>query len=733
MTLETRALLACASTISWGTAMDIRLCTQRLEPLQESAHTCFAAVARSIVVVMTRFAFLFVLVLLPSRVNAGVDRWTPVGPDGGAVTALAVDPTDAAHLYAATETAGVFRSSDGGQRWQQARTGLPVGMEVGLLAAGGADGRTLAAIVDPPSGFVLPQRLFVSTNGGDTWVERQPVPTPALDQAYAAVAVTPVAAPTVYVGAYGGAYGAPGGVFASHDGGLTWRDVLPVPAAQQQPSYLDLVIAPSDPNVLYALTQGDILSSGDGGAHWSAVGHVDPGTVRLAVDPRDPSLVYAAAMGTLARSSDAGHTWSSSSVSTLVGYFDGFAGLVIDPAHRGTIYYAVIHYVDTSGPFDARKYEGLLLRSTDAGRNWVREPITQILYALATVAVPGAADSHLYAGASRDGVLRSDDGGRSWQSATRGLQAIANCSLAADPFVPRLLYMSTGFCWDADNDTGFLRGIPGRGWTPINRHLRDPTSLFEAYGIVPDPHSPGTLYAYTGAGLFKSEDRGEHWGYIFVEGVAGVSSLVIDPLDSRRLYAIGYAGGGDCCDLSYFVLMTVDGGARWTLISPSTSYLGDVSIDPSNPDTLYVVGFSLIKSTDRGNTWTGIATPEGYPRQLLVDPEDSRVLYVALNYDNIGSIAKSSDGGETWLTAVTYDFNVESLAIDPTRPSTLYAGTIQGVFVSDDAGAHWVALSQGLGAQSVSQILVDPFDHLTLYAGTLSNGGLFSLTRSAPP
>lgn len=673
---------------------------------------------------------------LPARVSAGIDRWRPVAPDGGAVTALAVDLTDAVQLYAGTLTAGVFRSSDGGRSWQPKRTGLPVGLEVRLLAAGGADGRTLAAIIDGPSYFQAPERLFVSTDGGDTWVERQPAPTLVH---YAAVAVTPVPAPTLYVAAYGSAYFSPGGVFASevfasHDGGLTWQEVLRVPGAQQQPSSFDLVIAPSDPNLLYALTQGDISSSGDGGAHWSAVGHVDPGTVKLAVDPRDPSLLYAATMGTLARSSDGGHTWSSSPVTTLVGFFDGFAGLVVDPVHRGTLYYALVHYVDTSGPLDDVRYQGLLFRSTDAGRSWVREPVREVLYALTAVAVPGgAADAHLYAGASRHGVLRSDDSGRSWQSAARGLQATANCSLAADPFVPRLLYISTGFCIDEDSDTGFLRGTPGRGWTPINRNLRDPTSVLDAYGIVPDPLSPGRLYAYTGGGLFKSEDRGEHWGSLRALGVEGVSSLAIDPLDSRRLYAIGYAGGGDCCVLQYYGLRTDDGGVSWTLILGFSRFQEAIQVDPSNPDTLYVTdGFSVGKSTDRGNTWRGVPIP-GSAKQLLVDPGDGRVLYAATNDANLGSIMKSSDGGETWLTAVAYEFNVWSLAIDPTRPSTLYAGTSQGVFVSDDAAAHWVALSQDLGEQSVWRILVDPFDHLTLYAGTLSNGGLFELTRSAPP
>jgi photosystem II stability/assembly factor-like uncharacterized protein len=315
------------------------------------------------------------------------------------------------------------------------------------------------------------------------------------------------------------------------------------------------------------------------------------------------------------------------------------------------------------------------------------------------------------------------------------LQAAANCSLAADPFVPRLLYISTGFCFNEDGDIGFLRGFPRRGWTLINRNLRDPTSVLEANGIAPDPLSPGTLYAFTGKGLFKSEDRGEHWGYLWAGGAEGVTSLAIDPLDSRRLYAIGYEGGGDCCVLRYFALRTADGGASWTSILPFTSYLGAVVVDPSNPDTLYVYGdgLNIIKSTDRGNSWRGLPNPLGYTRQLLVDPMDSRMLYAATNYSNIGSIVKSSDGGETWLTVAAYDFNVESLAIDPTRPSTLYAGTAEGVFVSDDAAAHWVALSQGLGEQSVWQILVDPFDHLTVYAGTHSNGGLFVLTRSAPP
>ena len=76
---------------------------------------------------------------------------------------------------------------------------------------------------------------------------------------------------------------------------------------------------------------------------------------------------------------------------------------------------------------------------------------------------------------------------------------------------------------------------------------------------------------------------------------------------------------------------------------------------------------------------------------------------------------------------------VESIALDPTRPSTLYAATDQGFFVSDDGGSRWSPLSEGLQDPEVWQVLVDPFDPLTLYAGAPANGGLFVLTRSQAP
>ena len=72
----------------------------------------------------------------------------------------------------------------------------------------------------------------------------------------------------------------------------------------------------------------------------------------------------------------------------------------------------------------------------------------------------GRTVGRIYAGVRRDGFLRSDDGGSSWQKPARALKAAPLCSIAADPFTPSLLYIAAGYCGpygDAlDDDLGFL-------------------------------------------------------------------------------------------------------------------------------------------------------------------------------------------------------------------------------------------------------------------------------------
>jgi hypothetical protein len=56
--------------------------------------------------------------------HAGTNRWTSIGPNGGSVTAVLIDPANPAVVYAGTYLAGVFKSIDGGGTWQPANRGL---------------------------------------------------------------------------------------------------------------------------------------------------------------------------------------------------------------------------------------------------------------------------------------------------------------------------------------------------------------------------------------------------------------------------------------------------------------------------------------------------------------------------------------------------------------------------------------------------------------------------------
>ncbi len=57
-------------------------------------------------------------------VSAGINAWTSLGPEGGWIYALAIDPTTPNTLYAGTSGGGMFKSTNGGTIWSAVNTGL---------------------------------------------------------------------------------------------------------------------------------------------------------------------------------------------------------------------------------------------------------------------------------------------------------------------------------------------------------------------------------------------------------------------------------------------------------------------------------------------------------------------------------------------------------------------------------------------------------------------------------
>src|SRR5205814_8377766 len=69
----------------------------------------------------------------PASAGAAVGRWSSHGPEGGFVSALSVDPTDPATVYAGTQDGGVFKTDDGGRRGRVRSVGLPSGWPGGAM------------------------------------------------------------------------------------------------------------------------------------------------------------------------------------------------------------------------------------------------------------------------------------------------------------------------------------------------------------------------------------------------------------------------------------------------------------------------------------------------------------------------------------------------------------------------------------------------------------------------
>ncbi len=112
---------------------------------------------------------------LSPSVNAGQGAWTSGGPYGGNISALAIDPSNPATLYAGTSGGRVFKSTDGGKSWT---------FKVGLTPTSAIQASVHALAIDPsapttlyaatgyfdPDHFRFDGGVYKSTDSGGTWV-----------------------------------------------------------------------------------------------------------------------------------------------------------------------------------------------------------------------------------------------------------------------------------------------------------------------------------------------------------------------------------------------------------------------------------------------------------------------------------------------------------------------------------------------------------------------------------
>jgi len=165
----------------------------------------------------------------------------------------------------------------------------------------------------------------------------------------------------------------------------------------------------------------------------------------------------------------------------------------------------------------------------------------------------------------------------------------------------------------------------------------------------------------------------------------------------------------------------------WRPTGPPGGDVRDLVVDPNNADRFYfgTLDGQIYTSGDGGKRWEllhNFNRPRLFVDHIIVDPRDSRVLYVATHrHKEAGGFFKSVDGGQRWhQSSELKDEALHSLSQSKSDPDVLFAGTINGIFRSDNAGDTWQQLPthKTPGLVHVESLAIDPRTADTVYAGT---------------
>ena len=294
------------------------------------------------------------------------------------------------------------------------------------------------------------------------------------------------------------------------------------------------------------------------------------------------------------------------------------------------------------------------------------------------------------------GIYKSIDGGKTWEHlGLTDTNTIAR--IIIHPKNPEVVYVAaSGHEWTFNQERGVFKTTDGgNSWSKI-LYVNEQTGAID---LVMDPRDPETLYAatwqrirkkwndprnepdYTGSGIWKTTDGGKNWkpannglpearfrGRIGLDlclkkpevlyALVDNYEVSREPTEEERMDAYGLPATGIIKGAT--VYRSDDGGESWKLTAPTTEamkkYLenhsgtygwvfGQIKVDPSDPETVYILGVPMSVSRDGGKTFNRV--PNLYHvdhHGLWIDPDNSNYLVNV----NDGGLEISYDGGQHW-------------------------------------------------------------------------------------
>lgn len=618
-------------------------------------------------------------------------RWEVVGPSGGDVRVVAIDPQDKDKVYISTLDGQIYKSPDGGASWSLLVNLNEPQLILDQLMVDANDSKSIYASGHrhkSPGGF------FYSNDGGKSWNESKQLKGESIHSMTQSSFNKKVL--TV---------GTTGGVWISNNSGRDWEKLT----SPTTPVNVDsLAIDPRNSSTIYAGTWWRAYKTTDSGKNWRLIknGMIDDSDVfAISIDPDNPEHIVASACSGIYESRNGGDLWAK--IQGIPSQSRRTRDILQNPTVKGAIYAATT--------------EGFWM-SSNGGKSWALT--TQRTLEVNSIAVHPEVPNRIFIGTNNFGVMVSNDGGRNFAATNGNFTSRFASSITADHKDPNRLYATT-----QNTATGggyfFLSSDRGRTWQQA-RNLD--AGRIVPFTLLQDETNPSLMYLGTNAGIYRSLDRGDSWAPL-QEALTAPKPPV--PKSTRQPVKRGRTNKAAAAKPKAAPpVVTAPIEATPGLVDSLKGKIKLLGASKDGTNALYAATDSgLYVSRDLTKGWEKLELGPGVDNSIFsfhttaLRPE---TLWIGTA---TSGVLKSRDNGKTWerMGGAVDNVPVSSIATDPERPDYVYVGTTQTFYLSRDGGATWMRRGGNLPLGNYTSILINPnnTDEVIIASSLESDGGMY--------